>query len=150
MRKFNVILLFSAMLTLLVLDSCDKGGDDPESERDKIVAALAGTWTIDAANSTFGTGIDDASTNATFTETTFTFTGDIVTYVSGGSYSISEEGAFGSVAVTLVPTDISLSGTPTVAINAAFDTVTVTFSVVESSGGRLEGVGSYSLIFKKQ
>lgn len=142
-------MVFSLTIALLLgVSSCDS--DDPApSQKELTVEALDGNWTVNETNSVNGTGVDINGSTATFTESGFTFSGAVTSFASGGTYIINEDGSFENVQVNLVSSDVTLDGEPQMSMNAGMDTITITFNVTES-GGRLSGLGSWSLVFNKQ
>lgn len=146
MRNLRVTTI--AMITVLLgLFSCGSDNNDP-TKREMVVQALQGNWGINDASSVYGSDVDGSGSGATFTETTFSLSGAVASYASGGSYTITEEGTFSDVTITLVPDNIALSGNPGITINNDLNTITVSFETVEA-GGRLAGLGSWSLVFDK-
>lgn len=151
MKSLRQLLLLSMVAAICVITSCGKdgGSDDVKTEKELVIEALAGTWNLDAGASMFAnTGLDGSGISVTFTETGFSLTGDIVTYVSGGSYTVSEEGTLSDVSVDIAAEGLELSGDATVTINDAKDQITVTFSTQESES-RVSGLGDFKFVFNK-
>lgn len=149
--KIKQLLLLAGMVMMLTVISCgDGGGGNVETQKEITITALEGTWTIDAAVSSFGnTELDGSDVSVTFTETGYTFTGAITTYVSGGTYVVGDDGSISDVTVSVVPDNIELDAAGTINMNDTNDEITVAFSVKEASG-RVDGLGSYQIVFKKQ
>lgn len=149
--KTKQLLLFAAMVMMLATISCNKDGkDDGETDKEITISALKGTWALDIATSFFGnTGIDASDLTVTFAETGYSFTGEITTYVSGGTYTVADDGSISEVTVDMVPSNIELDGTAQVSLNDAMDEIQVVFSVKEKTA-RINGLGDYQLVFKKQ
>lgn len=156
MKNVKRSLILFALVSFSVLVSCnpDNGGAD-KTAKEEITEALVsgGTWSADvsATNVSGVTGSPDAASfTVTFSETAdgvaFTLGGDVSDYISGGSFSISEEGGIsaGVVNTATGELDASLSSGPT--LNSDFTQVSMTINVTEA-GSRVGGIGTYQLVF---
>ncbi len=146
----NAFLLL-AVVSVSILASCGGDGtDEPtETQKDKIVAALTGTWTINVASSNVTNVTGSPSLDGlavSFNATGFSLSGSIAEYVNGGAYTISDEGVF-TVGGANAVGDRSATLT-SVAINADLTQVTVVIEVTEANG-RVGGLGTYTLVFTK-
>jgi hypothetical protein len=152
MKYLNNLKIVAAFAVLLAFISC--GGDDSNPDpqptaKELTIEALAGTWTLDAAASELAnTGLDGAGVSVTFTEVGFTMTGGITAYASGGTYVIDEAGSITAPVVTITSTEIMLDGTPTVVLNGTKDQITISFTTSEAAG-RVDGIGTFRLVFNK-
>lgn len=149
MKTIRTLAFASLVVFAAGLIAC--GGDkkdDPLTGKEVLLADLEGTWTLDAANSQLANlDINTSGIGATFGETSFTLTGEITTYVSGGSYTISEEGVITAVDVDIEITDLELLEN-SLDVSFANDKVTVEFST-QVSEARVNGLGDFVLIFTK-
>ncbi|MEQ9302425.1 MAG: hypothetical protein RJQ14_00805 [Marinoscillum sp.] len=145
-------LFVAAFALIFVLVSCggDDGNSPTETEKDIVLSALKGTWAINSSSSSFGnTGLDGSGSSVTFTETGFSFTGPVTDYVSGGSYTVIEDGSFTDLEVVIVSEAITLNGDPVLTMNNDKTQITITFSTVEAEG-RVSGLGDYLVVLDIQ
>lgn len=144
-------LFVAAFALIFVLVSCggDDGNSPTETEKDIVLSALKGTWTINSSSSFGNTGLDGSGSSVTFTETGFSFSGSVTDYVSGGSYTVNEDGSFTDVAVVIVSEAITLNGDPVLSMNSDKTQITITFSTVEAEG-RVSGLGDYLVVLDIQ
>ncbi|MEQ8472609.1 MAG: hypothetical protein RIC35_15565 [Marinoscillum sp.] len=150
MKIFKSLSLLALVTLVSITISCGPGDDDGPTDKEVLVEALTGSWTLDASNSQFAnTELDGSGIGVTFSETGFSLSGGITTYVSGGTYTVTDAGAITDVAVNIAASnDLELKGTPSFTINGAKDTITIVFSTQEASG-RVSGLGDYKLVFNK-
>lgn len=150
MRRIQNLFLFALALSLTTLISCgESGGDDPKSEKELTLEALAGTWTLDGSASQFAnTGLDGSGTTVVITETGFSIDGSLKEYVSQGSFTVTEEGTLSAGGVTIASSSIELDGDVSVSLNAAKTQLTVSFNTKQASG-RVNGIGAFVLVFVK-
>ncbi|RED93415.1 hypothetical protein [Marinoscillum furvescens] len=150
MRKIQNLFLFALVISTALFTACgESGGDDPKSEKELTLEALAGTWTLDGSASQFAnTGLDGSGTTVVISETGFTIDGGLKEYVSQGSFSVTEEGTLSAGAVTIASTSIELDGDVSVSLNAAKTQITVSFNTKQSEG-RVNGIGAFVLVFVK-
>lgn len=152
---FKNAFLLLAIVSLTAAVSCG-GGDDPvdtETKKEVLVAALTSqTWTINASSTNVSnvSGAPDATTfTVTFAETAegvrFTLGGDVADYITGGSFSISEEGSLSAFTANTLSTDLTAS-VASISVNADNTAVTMTINVSEASA-RVGGIGQYVLVF---
>lgn len=147
----HTILLF-ALVSFTIFMSCGPE-ETTQTEGEKLIEALSTkTWSVDASasNVTNVTGSPDvAATSISISTTTsgasFTFSGGIGTYISGGSFSIAENGSISGTVVSAKTTDITVS-TASVNVSADYSKITVTATTTQASG-RTTGVGSYTVVF---
>ncbi|MFT7029680.1 MAG: hypothetical protein ACJA2C_001068 [Marinoscillum sp.] len=154
MKILKNAFILIAVLSLTAVVSC--GGDDTvetETQKEVLVAALTSqTWTVDATatNVSNVTGAPDKATfSITFAPTaegvSYSLGGDINDYISGGSFSISEEGSLSAFVANTVSTDLSAS-VASITVNAENTAVTMTINVSEASA-RVGGIGQYVIVF---
>ncbi|WP_258097947.1 hypothetical protein [Marinoscillum pacificum] len=145
----NLALAFLVSFAVVLVSCGDKGGDDPQTAKEILLEDLQGSWSLDAGASLLANlDINTDGIGATFTETGFTLSGAITSYVENGTYTISDAGAISSVEVTVKPTDLALDGTADVSINSTNDVITVEFST-KLADGRIDGLGDFKLVFNK-
>ncbi|REE05522.1 hypothetical protein [Marinoscillum furvescens] len=147
MKSMKQLLAFAVVAMMIAVSSCKKDDDNTvtETERDLVLTALQGTWTVDASSSFANTEIDASGVTATFTETGFQLTGNIESYATGGTYTVAEDGSISDVTVNLVPENLEINGTSTVTLSAAKDQLTVNFATVQSDS-RVGGLGEFNII----
>lgn len=154
MKKIQQLFVLIAIASLTIFVACGGGsGDDPKTELDKALEALSSkTWTVDASSDVSNvTGAPDKTSftisfSAASSNVSFTLGGDVADYLTGGSFSISTEGAIsGATLTTKSGTDLSVSN-PSVSMNSDYSKVTITATVSQASG-RTEGLGTYTLVF---
>ncbi|MEQ9302810.1 MAG: hypothetical protein RJQ14_02760 [Marinoscillum sp.] len=150
MNKFKSLFLLALVALVSITISCGEKDNPEPTEKEVLLEALAGTWTLDASASQFAnTELDGSGISVTFTETGFSLTGDITAYVSGGSYTVTEAGAISDVSVSIpASTNLEISGSPSFSVNGAKSTITIVFSTKEADG-RVSGLGDYKLVFNK-
>lgn len=146
----NLAFAFLVSFTAILVACGDKGGgDDPQTAKEILLEDLQGTWTLDAGASVLANlDINTSGISATFTETGFTLSGAITTYVENGTYTITDAGAITSVDVTIKATDLALDGSATASVNSTNDQITVEFST-KLAEGRVSGLGEFKLVFTK-
>ncbi|HCX21418.1 MAG: hypothetical protein CMB80_17570 [Flammeovirgaceae bacterium] len=142
---FALVIIFAAGLI-----SCGENEPDPLSGKEILLDDLAGTWNLDAANSQLANlTIDASGISATFSETGYSLSGEITTYVDSGTYTISDEGVITAVDVNIKVTDLELEdGSLDVTVSSTNDKITIEFSTVLSAG-RVSGLGDFKLVFDK-
>lgn len=151
-KFFKLLALVFVTVSLAFVSSCRKKDDGPSDQELAIKALTTGSWTYDADNSDAGSGVDESDITIAFSGTstiTMTFGGDLASYVSGGSFSISEQGKITNVSIDVASNNIEIvEGTPTGLLNDTFTTLTIKFDT-EASGSRASGIGAFSLKFNK-
>ncbi|REE00141.1 hypothetical protein [Marinoscillum furvescens] len=149
MLKNRIYTLSLCLLLSLFFASCGSSSDDPKTAQELTIEALQGTWTLDASQSVFAnTGLDGSDLTVNISETGFTLSGSITSYVSGGTYTVSEAGALADLAVALESADLELSGNPSIQINDALTQITVAFSTKQADS-RVAGLGEFKFVFVK-
>ncbi|WP_421889006.1 hypothetical protein [Marinoscillum sp.] len=153
MKKVKQSLLLIAVASMSVFMSCgpDDGGD--KTEKEVLTEALVSTtWTADASvtdvsgvNGTFDIGTFTVKFTETADGLAFTLGGDISSYITGGTFSVSEAGDISNILVDSASAELSASVTSFV-VNAARTSVSLNINVTEA-GARVGGIGQYVLVF---
>lgn len=150
MKQFKNILLGVTVLSLLFLGGCKEDTPAPSAKKVLQDALTTGTYTIDPVNSdisgvTGKPGVADATVTFTATEAgaSFTLGGEVAAYIKSGTFDISDTGSASNPAVT-VASDLVVNDVVLAEASATKFRISITTG---KAGGRLTGVGSYTLTF---
>ncbi|MCB0494701.1 MAG: hypothetical protein KDC79_01070 [Cyclobacteriaceae bacterium] len=153
MNNINKVLVRTAFLMavaglLLVANGCKKDDGPTQTQGDKILEAIVGTWS-------FGTSgipneaaalISNPSITVTTSGSTATFISDsssgLNAFITGGIFTVNPDGSITSVAVNSA-SDSGLSiSDPTV--TASENELKISFSAT-ATGGRMNGIGTWTI-----
>lgn len=154
MKHVKNSFLLLALVSLSFFMSCGPDDSNEPSDQEVLVSAItSGSWSVSSSSSTSNvTGsptLDDLTID--FADQgngviNFTLGGAISAFISGGTFTINEDGTLAAVStsdITLGKTDISVSSAT---ITASASEVKVTVVTAEASS-RISGVGTYTLVF---
>ncbi|WP_421897773.1 hypothetical protein [Marinoscillum sp.] len=142
-------LVLLGCITLLVFTtSCGDDGNDTKTPKEVTVEALKGSWSLSSESKLANLTVDPTSVGISFTETGFSLTGGITSYVDGGTFTVDDSGNLTNISVNISSTDLEISGSPSIVVENDVSKITVSFTVTESSS-RVSGVGAFLLVMVK-
>lgn len=128
--------------------SCGEDGNDTKTPKEVTIESLKGEWSLSTDSELANLTVDPSTVGITITETGFSLTGDITTYVDGGSFTVDESGNLTDLSVNITNADLEIDGAPTVKVENEVSKITVSFTAKQSSS-RVSGVGAFVLVMVK-
>lgn len=152
MKKTRNVLMLAALVSISILVSCGGGGGGPgKTDGEKLIEALVnGDWVIDASSTSVSsvTGTFDVNSfgivfTASGSTVTYALDGDVETYLTGGTFTVSDEADIESPTVNTASSELTANVT---SLNATEAEVEIVVSVTESNA-RETGIGIYTLVY---
>ncbi|MEQ9307220.1 MAG: hypothetical protein RJQ14_25120 [Marinoscillum sp.] len=136
-------------VTLLAfISSCGDDGNDTQTPKEVTIEALKGSWAMSADSELANLTIDPSTVGISISETGFSLSGDITSYVDGGSFTVDESGSLTDISVNITNSDLELDGSPAVKVENEVSKITVSFTAKQSSS-RVSGIGAFVLVMVK-